>query len=458
MVFARYLTAAFTVAALVGTPAAIDLDITNEQSIKNAAATAAFNTMSYYTGNQTGQIPGYINHTWWEGGALFDTMIRYWYFTDDASNNAAVSQGMYHQRGADNNYMPSNWSQYISNNDQIVWGLAAMTAAELDYPEDSGMPTWVDLAEHVFEVQSARWDNSTCFGGLRWQIWPYEAGYTYKTSISNGGLFQLAARLARYTNNQTYVDWANTIWDWSVNHLVNEKTWDVADSTNTELDCTSIGNNQWSYNYAVFLSGAAYMYNYTNGETTKWKNGLDGLLNVTFAKFFPSKYGGEIMSEILCEPMEVCDDNEIAYKGLLAGSLTLTSMVAPYTSSVILPRLQGSAVGAAKQCSGGSDNTTCGQRWYQSSWDGTEGIEEAMSATSIFTANLVAYNRQSPATEATATNETSGSTGTDTGNGTTTARTAAGSSSAVSTNGASALAYGPLGVAVAIVAGAFAIA
>ncbi|RDH30808.1 glycoside hydrolase [Aspergillus welwitschiae] len=457
MVFAHYLTAAFTVATLAGTPAAINLDITNEQSIKNAAATAAFNAMSYYTGNQTGQIPGKINHTWWEGGVLFDTMIRYWYFTDDASNNAAVSQGMYHQRGAGNDYMPSNWSSYIANDDQMAWGLAAMTAAELNYPEDAGMPSWVDLAERVFDVQAARWDNNTCSGGLRWQLWPYQAGYAMKNAMSNGGLFQLAARLARYTNNQTYVDWANTIWDWSTSHLVQEGSWNVADSTNTENDCTTLGNNQWSYNYAVFLSGAAYMYNYTNGET-KWKTGLDGLLNTTLGTFFPHKYGGEIMSEILCEPTQVCNDDEIIFKGLLAESLTFTSMVAPYTSSDILPRLQGSAVGAAKQCSGGSSKTTCGQRWYQSTWDGAEGIEEEISATSIFTSNLVVYKHQSLATKATATNGTSGSTGTESGNGTTTASTTAGSNSVVPTNGANSLAYGPLGVAAAILAGVVAIA
>lgn len=184
---------------------------------------------------------------------------------------------------------------------------------------------------------------------------------------------------------------------------------------------------------------------------------MDGLLNSTFETFFPAKFGGEIMSEVLCEPANVCNDNEITFKGLLAESLTLTSMLAPYTSSDILPRLQGSAVGAAKQCSGGSSKTTCGQHWYKSSWDGTEGIEEEMSATSIFASNLVAYKHLSPATKTTATNVTS-SAGTDTGNGTTTASTAAGSNSVVPTNGANSLSCGLFGVALAIVAGAFAIA
>ncbi|PWY75264.1 glycosyl hydrolase family 76 protein [Aspergillus sclerotioniger CBS 115572] len=436
-------------ATLAGSATAIDLDITSQESIQNAAATVAYNTMSYYTGNQTGQIPGYLNSSWWEGGALFNTMIQYWYFTGDASNNPAVSQGLYFQRGNDN-YMPSNWSSYMGNDDQMSWALAAMTAAELDFPQGTDMPSWASLAERVFDMQAARWDSNTCGGGLRWQIWPYEAGYTYKNAISNGGLFQLAARLARYTNNQTYSDWAERVWDWSVNSLIDEE-WTVADTTTTDKNCSTFSKVQWTYNYATYVSGAAYMYNYTNGETAKWKTGLDGLLNTTFSTFFPEKYGGNIMSEVTCEPTHVCNDAESTYKGLLAGDLAFVSVVAPYTASEILPRLQGSAVGAAKQCSGGDSGTVCGQRWYQSTWDGWSGIEESMSATSIITSTLVAYKEQIPATQATATNQTVSANGTVTGNGTT-ASTASGSSSGVVKNGASALAYGPFGVIAAVVA------
>lgn len=158
------------------------------------------------------------------------------------------------------------------------------------------------------------------------------------------------------------------------------------------------------------------------------------------------------MSEVLCEPSQVCNDAEITYKGLLAGDLTFVSVVAPYTASEILPRLQGSAAGAAKQCSGGDSGTVCGVRWYQSTWDGWSGFEEEMSATSIFTSNLVAYKNQSPVTQATATNQTVSANGTVSGNGTTTGNSASSSSSGVVKNGASALAYGPFGVIAAIVA------
>ena len=230
-------------------------------SIKEAAAATAYNMMSQYSGNETGQVPGKLGGTWWEGGAMFMTLIQYWYWTGDDSYNGPVSQGMYWQKGNDD-YFPSNYSNYLGNDDQVFWGLAAMTAAELNYPEDEGEPSWLSLAQGVFNTQVPRWDTTTCGGGLRWQIYPYQEGYGTKNSVSNGGLFQLASRLARYTNNETYSEWANKIWDWSSESpLVQPDRWFVADTTDLDTNCKNAGNLQWTYNYGMYLSGAAYMYN-----------------------------------------------------------------------------------------------------------------------------------------------------------------------------------------------------
>jgi mannan endo-1,6-alpha-mannosidase len=238
-------------------------------SLKNAAATAAFNTMSNYTSNTTGHIPGIVDGTWWLGGALFQTMIQYWYFTGDSSNNPAVSQGMYWQRGNDNDYFPANYSQFAGNDDQMAWGLAAMTAAELQYPRDSSMPSWLTLAESVFNAQIARWDTESCNGGLRWQIWPYQNGYGSKTALSNGGLFQLSARLARYTTNQTYFDWAEKIWDWSATvPILHNDTWTIGDVVEVAGGCKSHSDFQWSHNYGAYISGAAYMYNMVSADAS----------------------------------------------------------------------------------------------------------------------------------------------------------------------------------------------
>lgn len=84
-----------------------------------------------------------------------------------------------------------------------------------------------------------------------------------KNAISNGGFFQLAARLARYTGDNEYATWATKVWDWSVNTpLVNNKTWLVQDSTEGTEDCKNGANIPWTYNYGAYLMGTAYMYNY----------------------------------------------------------------------------------------------------------------------------------------------------------------------------------------------------
>lgn len=82
------------------------------ESIKDAASTAAYGLMTHYHVNETGQIPGKLPDTWWEGGALFMTLIQYWYFTGDTTYNDEVSVGMQWQAG-NGDYMPSNWSTYL---------------------------------------------------------------------------------------------------------------------------------------------------------------------------------------------------------------------------------------------------------------------------------------------------------------------------------------------------------
>lgn len=229
--------------------------------------------MSLYDDRDSKNIPGKLDGGWFEGGVIFDALIRYWYYTGDASNNDAVSEGLYWQRG-DNDFFPSNYSQYLGNDDQMIWALAAMTAAELDYPQQSSMPSWINMAENVFNEQIRRWDEDSCDGGMRWQIWAYEAGYATKNAITNGGLFELAARLAHFTNNQTYSDWAEKIWDWSATTpLLNNATWTIADATTCQTNCTDHNDYQWSYNYGVYTTGAAYMYNLVSWEAVTLSGG-----------------------------------------------------------------------------------------------------------------------------------------------------------------------------------------
>jgi mannan endo-1,6-alpha-mannosidase len=161
------------------TGSAITLDINSADSVKQAASTVAHGMVSYYTGNLTGQIPGLLPqpYYWWEAGAMWGSLIDYWYYTGDATYNEQVSQSMLFQTGPDNDFMPPNQTKSLGNDDQAFWGMAAMTAAEAGFPNPpSNKPQWLALAQAVFNSQALRWDNSTCAGGLRWQIFSVGGG------------------------------------------------------------------------------------------------------------------------------------------------------------------------------------------------------------------------------------------------------------------------------------------
>lgn len=138
-----------------------------------------------------------------------------------------------------------------------------MSAAEMKYPDPPpSKPSWLSLAQATFNLQASRWDTQHCGGGLRWQIFYFNKGYDYKNSISNGGFFQLAARLARYTGNDTYAQWADKTWDWMETTPLFGDEYNVYDGANIDLNCTVPSPHQWTYNVGTFLMGAANMYNY----------------------------------------------------------------------------------------------------------------------------------------------------------------------------------------------------
>lgn len=147
---------------------------------------------TFYEGNQTGKIPGILpgpppagDYYWWQGGALWGTLIDYWHYTGDTSYVETTKQALLFQTGPDNNYMDPNWTASLGNDDQAFWGMSSMLAAELVFPDPPADDArqWLALAQAVFNTQAHpdRHDN-TCNGGLRWQIPPANNGYNYKNS------------------------------------------------------------------------------------------------------------------------------------------------------------------------------------------------------------------------------------------------------------------------------------
>ncbi|KAI2611879.1 glycoside hydrolase family 76 protein [Hypoxylon sp. NC1633] len=376
---------------------AIDVDWTSDSSIKSAASTIAYGLVKYYTGNNTGDVPGNLPdpYYWWEAGAMFGSLIDYWAFTGDSTYNDITLQALQHQVGDDSDFMPSNQTKSEGNDDQGFWALAAMTAAEYNFTNpDPGQPQWLALVQAVYNEYVNRWDPDTCGGGMRWQIYTFNNGYNYKNSVSNGCFFNIAARLARYTGNATYADWATKIFEWEQGvGFINSK-YNVLDGAGNAgtANCTEINAAQFTYNAGLFMYGAAHMYNYTNGSDT-WKTRVEGLVESASGIFFDDG----VMWEPSCEKTAAkCDLDQQSFKGHLSRWMATTAQLAPSTYDTITPLLKTSAQAAAKQCSGpassdykGPDGTACGFSWLQqAAFDGTTGVGEQMNALQAVVAML----------------------------------------------------------------------
>ncbi|KAK7430385.1 mannan endo-1 [Neonectria magnoliae] len=372
---------------------AIDVTWTDESSVKEAAGTIAYGLVKYYTGNNTGDVPGNLPdpYYWWEAGAMFGALIDYWWITDDDSYNNITSEAILHQVGEDEDFMPTNQTRTEGNDDQGFWAMAAMAAAERKFPDPpDDEPQWLALAQAVFNEYASRWDTEHCGGGMRWQIFTFNSGFSYKNTISNGCFFNIAARLARYTGNDTYADWATKIWKWESGAGLITDAYKVYDGvTIGDTNCSSIDTAQWSYNAGIFLHGASVMYNLT--ESSTWKTRMDGMLSEIVTLFVKS----DVIFEHFCEQTDQCNQDQQSFKGYLGRWLAATSQMAPYTYETIHPLLVSTAKAAVAVCTGtdsgfkGHAGTACGFSWLTTTYDGLVGVGSQMNALSMVMYTLV---------------------------------------------------------------------
>lgn len=383
-------------AAMAALPLAssIVLEPQNPASVKDVASKIAFNMMRYYTGYKPGDTPGYLPdpYYWWEAGAMFGSMIDYWYYTNDTTYNDIVEQALVHQAGEDRNYMPKNASKSLGNDDQGFWGMTAMTAAETNFqnppPEQ---PQWLALAQAVVQSQMERWDENSCGGGLKWQIFSFNKGYEYKNAISNGAMFNIASRLAVYTGNQTYADWAIRTWDWMeaigmIGPLGSPDAGKIFDGSNDLINCTELDHMQWSYNAGIWLHGSANMYRFSNNSEL-WLERSSRILQATKDMFFWKDTN--IMYEQACEPHQMCNIDQQSFKAYLSRWMAATTKLVPDLKPQIMELLTTSAVAAAGQCHDGQYGASCGTKWYEGVNDGTAGVGQQMCALEVVQAMLI---------------------------------------------------------------------
>lgn len=366
---------------------ALDMTAGDQDSVCNAAKYIVQGELNYYEGLKYGGTVGMFAspNYWWNAGEAFGGLLDYYTFCDSDNKTLEnlIYEGMYHQAGESYNYIPSNQSMVEGNDDQGVWGLAVMQAVERNFT-DPKEHSWLSMTQAIFNTMSARWDNQHCGGGLRWQIFTWNSGYDYKNSIANGCLFNIAARLARYTKNDSYAKVAEKVWDWmeDVGFLTEEDDQLVLhDGAKITDNCTDVTDKKWSYTYGIFIAGCAFMYNYT--EDSKWLTRAEEIIEAS--DYF---YKDNIMYETQCMPSH-CNNDQRSFLSLFSRSLGVTMVLAPETVSLIEEKLDKSAEAAAQSCSGGSDGVTCGLDWTHDGWDGVYGLGEQLCALDTVLATIV---------------------------------------------------------------------
>ncbi|KAK3074386.1 hydrolase 76 protein [Teratosphaeriaceae sp. CCFEE 6253] len=450
--------------------AIVTLDITNASSISAAAQVVVEPIVGLYSNSAdfpvgTG-IPGLFPepYYWWESGLAWDSLIRYWALTGDDTYNDLIREGLLFQLGSDSNFLPPNQTKSEGNDDQSYWALAAMTC--------SG---------NVFASQAARWDDETCGGGLRWhahihlehrhgpshfdrlpgrQIFTFNNGYNYKNSQSTGNFVQLAARLAAFTGNTTYSDWAEKGTQWALDTGLisgaNETSGAVYDGMDTDTNCSQINHLQWTAGVGSFLSGAAYAANVSDSKF--WQQLIFAFAiqaNLTF-----TTDSNAILIESACAPTNSCSTDQLAGRAVLARALANARDLTPDTllyhragnastpvnvtappgeligthHGAIEDVLRASAVSAASLCSQDQSGivtcVTASPDGDASLLDMTPGLGEALSALELLLANL-------PAKDLKTANGTSTATGAA-GIGTATGPTISGAANSSAAAGASA--------------------
>lgn len=316
-------------------------------------------------------------------GALLD----YSHYTNDSTYDDVLTAALSAQAVSPTfDLMVPAYYGSEGNDDQAFWAFTVLSAAERNFPQTSNtsVPSYLQVAQNAWNSMAARWNTSACGGGLLWQIFADNAnGLDYRNSVSNGGFFQISARLYRATGNQTYLDWANKVWEWSTAINFIDSDYYVYDGSSSKENCSVSARSNVSFSYAagIYMYGAAVLANTTeNTDASNWVTRTEGLLSAAGSFFGPYDNSTDIMYEHACELNGLCDTDMKSFKGYLARFMAQSALMVPGIQSTVSKYLSASATAIGKACTGGDASTTCGQKWYVGDFDGSIGLGQSMSA------------------------------------------------------------------------------
>ncbi|KAH9439544.1 hypothetical protein MCOR02_003093 [Pyricularia oryzae] len=368
------------VAAMAISAVPKDMKISESASVQAVVKTIAADTMSYYKGSATNYVDLEAPYWWWQSGALFGAMSDYSHYTGDKSYDQTIATALLAQTGPKYDFMSPAHEGQMGNDDLGFWGFAVMSAAERNLPQpESSVPSWLKMSENIHASLASRWDTTTCGGGLLWQIFASNPnGLNYKNSVSNGAFFQLSARLARATGNQTYMDWANKIFDWSTGVGFVDQNFHVVDGADKRDDCKKVNPVSFTYTNGIYMYGAALLANMTSDR--KWIDRTQKFVEASKAYFGPTATTPDILYEPACESGGTCNVDMKSHKGQLARFMWASTLMQPAIRPAVETLLLPSAQAAASTCTGGANGSQCSHRWWTGAFDNDTGLGQEMCA------------------------------------------------------------------------------
>ncbi|KAJ5648619.1 hypothetical protein N7490_004991 [Penicillium lividum] len=365
----------------------LDINSTDAESIQNATAIQVVNLLSNST------IDGTVSPLYDPFNSVKDeayiymTLLPFWNTTKNTTYNNLIMRRMESQKSTIFN---ASFNSTNTKPSAAIWGLAAMAAAEVDFPTDSS-ESWFNCAADLHS--KIVWRNSqSCTGGLTADS-PDLLGqqFGYLTGI----YFQLTSRLAYASSGDRrrfYADRASTIWLWSVNNrILDQRDWSINSlvaGTDNDTACFVLKDWKLAASYGLWLSGAVYMFKITN--TDLWKTRVDGLLDSTLASFFTQNMIVEIGD--LADGLGAVEQPRYSTqpgKGFLALWLASISILMPEVADGIDSKLRSTAITLAQQCDGSSNHTVCGSDWTSSVYDEAPSFGNTLNVVNILVSNLM---------------------------------------------------------------------
>lgn len=186
-------------------------------------------------------------HYWWHAHAL-DNLVDAYLRTKDSKYEEKIDT-LYE------GILQRNKGQ-ITNDyyDDMLWmGLALLRAYQITEKEE-----YKDSVLELWEEIKGGW-NDHCQGGIAWR----KQQLDYKNTPANGPAVILAARLYREFGKKEYLEWAEKIFSWLDENLVDQNTGFVWDGKNREGKGKIDKDWQFTYNQGVYIGAAVELFKIT---------------------------------------------------------------------------------------------------------------------------------------------------------------------------------------------------